>query len=424
MKIVRPFIHGAYTDAGGDTFANINPATGDVLAMVQTADVADVAAAVRSAQEGWMQWSALSGTARGRVLYRVQEMLRARNEELAMLETLDTGKPIRESREVDIHLGADCFEYYAGVAPTISGEHMHFPSGFSYTRRESLGVCAGIGAWNYPLQVACWKIAPALACGNAVVYKPSELTPTTTALLGEILCAAGVPAGACNIVHGGAITGALLSRHPDIAKISLTGEVSTGKAVMADAATTLKNVTMELGGKSPLIVFADADVDNAVNAAMLGNFYTQGEICTNCTRVFLHSDIKDAFVRRLLEKTKKLVVGAPEDPQTQIGALISEAHRHKVLGYIEKAKRAGASLLCGGKAPTAGALAKGAFVMPTIFTDCRDDMPHVCEEIFGPVMSLLSFTDEDEVVRRANNTPYGLAQQLQRLSDANAGRRF
>ena len=256
MKVIRPFVHGCYVEAGGGTFPNINPATGETLATVQISTAADIDAAVRSAREGFAQWSAFSGVERGRVLYRVQEMLRARNDELAILEMLDTGKPIREAQAVDIHLGADCFEYYAGVAPTISGEHMHFADSFSYTRREPLGVCAGIGAWNYPLQVACWKIAPALACGNAILYKPSELTPTTTALLGDILCSAGVPAGVCNIVHGDGATGALLSRHPDIAKISLTGEVATGRAVMANAATTLKKVTMELGGKSPLIVFA------------------------------------------------------------------------------------------------------------------------------------------------------------------------
>lgn len=407
--LVKPFIDGAYRDAQGGTFDNVNPATGERLSHVQIAVAADVDDAVRSARAAQVEWAAYSGTRRGRVLHRVQELLRARNDELALLETLDTGKPIQEAKTADVHLAADCFEYYAGVAPTLGGEHMYFPDGFAYTRREPLGVCAGIGAWNYPLQVACWKIAPALACGNAVVYKPSELTPTTTARLAEILVEAGVPAGVCNVVHGFGDTGAMLSRHPDIAKVSLTGEVGTGKTVMADAAATLKHVTMELGGKSPLLVFADADINDAVTAAMVGNFYTQGEICTNCTRVFVHRQIKDAFVRRLLARTALLKLGDPRDEQTQIGSLISEEHRRKVLGYIDKAREAGATLLCGGGAPSSPALAKGAFVQPTIFDDCHDDMPHVRDEIFGPVMSLLTFDDEDDAVARANDTAYGLA---------------
>ena len=337
MTETKLFIHGRYVDAhSGKSFDNLNPATGESLGKVQIADEKDVNDAVQSALEGYTEWSAYSGIQRGRVLHRVQEILRARNNELAKWETLDTGKPLQESISVDIHLGADCFEYYAGVAPTLSGEHMIFPGGFSYTRREPLGVCAGIGAWNYPLQVACWKIAPALACGNAMVYKPAELTPITSAMLGEILIEAGVPKGVYNVVQGFGETGAMLSRHSDIAKVSLTGEVGTGKRVMADAAATLKRVTMELGGKSPLLVFEDADINNAVSAAMLGNFYTQGEICTNCTRVFVHHTIKNAFVKQLLHRTAKLKLGDPTNPQTQVGSLINRDHQQKVLACIEK----------------------------------------------------------------------------------------
>ena len=407
---VKLFIHGEYVDAdSGQQFENRNPATSETLGTVQVADQTDVDRAVDSAKEGFKEWSSMAGVERGRVLQKVNEMLRARNDELAVLETLDSGKPIQESQSVDIALAADCFEYYAGVAPTISGEYIHGTNHFSYTRREPLGVCAGIGAWNYPLQVTAWKVAPALACGNAMVYKPAELTPVTSTLLAEILVEAGAPKGVYNVVNGYGETGSMLSRHERIAKVSLTGEVGTGKLVMADAATTLKSVTLELGGKSPLIVFPDADLCGAVTAALVGNFYTQGEVCTNCTRVFVHSSIKDAFTEQVLERTRKLKVGDPIDPETQVGSLISREHKDKVLDYIRKAQEAGAKLLCGGGEPESATLAKGAFVMPTVFGDCTDDMPNVKDEIFGPVMSILSFEDEGEVVARANDTHYGLA---------------
>lgn len=408
-KEIKLFIHGRYVDSGGGRFDNINPATGESLGEVHAASQEDADAAVESAREGFAEWSSFSGAARGRVLRRAEEILRARNDELAEWETRDSGKPVQESKVADIHLGADCFEYYAGIAPTLGGEYMHEKNGFSYTRREPLGVCAGIGAWNYPLQVTCWKAAPALACGNAMVCKPSELAPVTSTLLAEILLEAGLPKGAYNVIHGFGGVGAMLSRHPGVAKVSLTGEVGTGKKVMADAAGTLKNITLELGGKSPLLVFEDADLRDAVSAAMLGNFYTQGEICTNCTRVFVHRSIKEEFIRQVVGRSKKLKTGNPEDPETQIGSLISMEHREKVLDYIKKAEAAGAKLLLGGGAPDDPALAKGAFVLPTIFDECEDDMPHVREEIFGPVMSVLTFDEEDEAVRRANDTVYGLA---------------
>ena len=408
-KEIKLFIHGRYVDSGGGRFDNINPATGESLGEVHAASQGDADAAVESAREGFAEWSSFSGAARGRVLRRAEEILRARNDELAEWETRDSGKPVQESKVADVHLGADWFEYYAGIAPALGGEYMHEKNGFSYTRREPLGVCAGIGAWNYPLQVTCWKAAPALACGNAMVCKPSELAPVTSTLLAEILLEAGLPKGAYNVIHGFGGVGAMLSRHPGVAKVSLTGEVGTGKKVMADAAGTLKNITLELGGKSPLLVFEDADLRDAVSAAMLGNFYTQGEICTNCTRVFVHRSIKEEFIRQVVGRSKKLKTGNPEDPETQIGSLISMEHREKVLDYIKKAEAAGAKLLLGGGAPDDPALAKGAFVLPTIFDECEDGMPHVREEIFGPVMSVLTFDEEDEAVRRANDTVYGLA---------------
>jgi betaine-aldehyde dehydrogenase len=306
--------------------------------------------------------------------------------------------------------GADCLDYFAGLAGGLSGEHIDLgPSAFGYTRREPLGIVAGIGAWNYPLQIACWKSGPALACGNAMIFKPAELTPLTAVKLAEIMTEAGVPAGVFNVVHGFAETGRLLTRHPDIAKVSLTGEVNTGKAVMADAAATLKHVTLELGGKSPLIVFEDADLDDAVSGALLANFYSAGEVCSNGTRVFVQQNVQKAFLDKLAARVKAMTIGDPVDPATQVGALISAEHMEKVLGYIAKGKAEGARVLAGGRRATAGALASGFVVEPTVFDGCRDDMAIVREEIFGPVMTVLSFAGEDEVIQRANATEFGLS---------------
>ncbi len=410
MTVVRPFIGGQYVEAtSGETFPTVNPATGDVLTSVQQASAADVDGAVRSARAAFEEWRGLSGAARGRVLADAVRLLRERNDELAELEVLDTGKPISEALVVDVASGADCIEYYAGVAATLHGEHLDFGANWGYTRREPLGVCAGIGAWNYPLQIACWKSAPALACGNAMVFKPAELTPLTAPKLAEIYAEAGVPAGLFNVVQGDHRVGQALCGHPGIAKVSLTGEVGTGKKVMAQASTTLQHVTLELGGKSPLIVFADADLDNAVSGAMLGNFYTQGEVCSNGTRVFVHRDVHDEFVARLVARVGKMVIGDPLDPTTHVGALISEDHLHKVLGYIEAGVAGGARLAAGGSRVTTPACATGYFVEPTVFVGCHDAMSVVREEIFGPVMTVLAFDTEDEVITRANSTPYGLA---------------
>jgi betaine-aldehyde dehydrogenase len=394
----------------GERFTSINPATGEVLGYVVAAGSASVNAAVAAAKQAQPAWAAMTGAERARILNRAAALLRASNEELAQLETRDTGKPIQETRVVDVASGADCFEYFAALAQSLSGEHVDLgPTAFGYTRREPLGVVAGIGAWNYPLQIACWKAAPALACGNAMIFKPAELTPFTAVKLQEILLEAGLPAGIFQVVQGFADTGRLLTRHRDIRKISLTGEVGTGKAVMSDAAQSLKHVTLELGGKSPLIVFADAAIDNAVSGALLANFYSSGQVCSNGTRVFVHRSIKTAFLERLVRRVNAMRIGDPLDPQTQVGALISEQHMHKVLSYIERGRSEGARLLTGGSRVTSGALARGFFVAPTVFDNCRDDMAIVREEIFGPVMSVLDFEDEREVIERANATEFGLA---------------
>jgi betaine-aldehyde dehydrogenase len=394
----------------GERFASINPATGEILGHVVAAGSAQVNAAVAKAVRAQTGWAAMSGVERARILHRAAALLRSRNHELAELETRDTGKPIQETSVVDVTSGADCFEYFAGLAQSLSGEHVDLgPAAFGYTRREPLGVVAGIGAWNYPLQIACWKAAPALACGNAMIFKPAELTPLSAVKLEEILLEAGLPAGVFQVVQGFAETGRLLTRHRDVRKVSLTGEVGTGKAVMGDAAHTLKHVTLELGGKSPLIVFADAKLDNAVAGALLANFYSAGQVCSNGTRVFVHRSIKAAFIERLIKRVNAMRIGDPLDPDTQVGSLVSEQHMLKVLSYIERGRSEGARLLTGGARVTSGNLGRGFFVAPTVFDNCRDDMAIVREEIFGPVMSILEFDEECEVIERANATEFGLA---------------
>ncbi|MEQ9333919.1 betaine-aldehyde dehydrogenase [Thalassobaculum sp.] len=423
LETIPLWIDGGPTDArSGRRFATDNPATGKRLAEVQEAGLEDVDAAVAAAKAAFPAWSRMTGAERGRILHRAAQILRSRNDAIARLEVLDTGKPISEALAVDVASGADCLEFFAGVAPAIAGEHIDLGGGgggsaggggaFAYTRREPLGVCAGIGAWNYPIQIACWKAAPALACGNTMVFKPSEATPVTAIELARALAEAGAPPGVFNIVQGAAETGAALVGHPDVAKVSLTGSVPTGKRAMAAAAATLKHVTMELGGKSPLLVFEDAHIDNAVSAALNANFYTQGEICSNGTRVFLHRRIRDAFVDAMMPRIQRMRIGDPMDPATTIGALISRQHMEKVLGFVDSGLKQGAKLLCGGARVTDGACADGWFVAPTVFEAPDDSLSIVREEIFGPVMTLLVFDDEDGAVARANATPFGLAAGL------------
>jgi betaine-aldehyde dehydrogenase len=408
----RLYIGGGYVDAtSGETFDTLDPATAETLASVQQASAADVDRAVRSAQEGQREWAALTAMQRSRILRRAVELLRERNDELAALETRDTGKPIAETLAVDIVTGADVIEYYAGLATAIEGQQIPLrPTSFVYTRREPLGVCAGIGAWNYPIQIACWKSAPALAAGNAMIFKPSEITPLSALKLAEIYTEAGVPAGVFNVVQGDGRVGALLAAHPDIEKISFTGGVETGKKVMSMAgASSLKEVTMELGGKSPLLVFDDANLERAADIAMSANFFSSGQVCTNGTRVFVQRGVLERFEALVLERVKRIRVGAPTDAATNFGPLVSAAQLHKVLGYIESGKQEGARLMAGGKRLTEGHFGNGQYVEPTVFADCHDDMRIVREEIFGPVMSILAFDDEDEAIARANRTAYGLA---------------
>ncbi|WIX31209.1 betaine-aldehyde dehydrogenase [Salinicola sp. JS01] len=409
------YIDGRRTPASGETtFDAINPATGEVIASIQQASAADLDKAVASATRAQREWAAMTGMERSRILLKAVALLRERNDELAELETLNTGKPISETASVDVVTGADALEYFAGLAPAIEGSQIPLrEDSFVYTRREPLGVIGAIGAWNYPIQIACWKAAPALAAGNAVVFKPSEVTPLTAMKLAEIFTEAGLPDGLFNVVHGDGSVGAMLTKHTGIAKISFTGEVGTGKKVMSAAAgSTLKDVTMELGGKSPLIVFEDADLDRAADGAMMANFYSSGQVCTNGTRVFVQRSVKEAFEAKIVERVERIKAGDPLDPQTNFGPLVSFEHLEKVVGYLDIAKQDGARLLIGGSRLTEGDFAQGAWVAPTVYTDCSDEMRIVREEIFGPMMSILAFDYEEEVIRRANDTEYGLAAGL------------
>jgi betaine-aldehyde dehydrogenase len=405
---ISSFVNGLHVQGSGERFESINPATGRAFAAVYDASQADVDAAVAAAHAGFLVWSAMTATERGRILRRAVDILRSRNDELAALEVQDCGKPLQEALVVDVASGADCIEYFAGAAATLTGQQYPLKNAFAYTRKEPLGVCVGIGAWNYPIQIACWKSAPALAAGNAMIFKPSELTPATAVMLAEIYLEAGVPPGVFNVLQGRGATGTMLAAHPGVAKVSVTGSVPTGKKVMQTAAGTLKRVTMELGGKSPLVIFDDADLEQAVTAAMLGNFYTQGEVCTNCTRVFVQRGIADKFLARLKERTILLRVGDPMNPDTEVGALISEAHTAKVMDYIASGISEGATLVCGGERVAVAGQGTN-FVAPTIFADCKDDMRIVREEIFGPVLSMLTFDTETEAIQRANNSRFGLA---------------
>ena len=412
MRDVQPpashFIDGRYVeDAAGHSIQSIFPAKNVVVARLHSATPSVIEAALASAVRAQKEWGALKPVVRGRVLRKAADIIRARNQELSEIETLDTGKPIQETLVADAASGADALEYFAGLAATMTGETIPLGGDFVYTIREPLGVCVGIGAWNYPTQIACWKAAPALAAGNAMIFKPSEITPLGALKLAEILIEAGAPPGLFNVVQGYGDVGAALIGDPRVAKVSLTGSVGTGRKVYAAAASGMRHVTMELGGKSPLIIFDDADVDSAVSAAINANFYSSGQVCSNGTRVFLHDTIRPTFLEKLVSRTAKAIIGDPLDETTQVGPLVSEAQRNKVLGYIETGKAEGATLLIGGRVPPSQN--SGFYVEPTVFADVTDDMTIAREEIFGPVMSVLGFADEADVIVRANATDFGLA---------------
>ena len=420
---ITSYINGKYVEktAACEPFAGINPATGETFtsfvgASASTAD--DAVAAAVAAQPAWQATPAME---RARLLRKAADLLRDRNDSLARLEALDTGRPLCETLYVDIYSAADCLDYMSGVASHLGSEGTTTPlqglgaNSWAYTKRLPLGVCVGIGAWNYPLQGCGWKAAPCLATGNTMVFKPAPDTPLTALALAEAFKDAGVPDGVFNVVLGAGEAGTVLTKHPDVAKVSFTGSVETGKKVAQMAIGDMKKVTMELGGKSPLIIFDDiCEIENAVSAAMVANWYSAGEVCSNGTRVFVQDSILDKFLERLIERTAAIQFGDPLDENTQMGSLINAPHLERVKKYVEGAIEEGATVACGydGKEldlNLSAELRNGFYFPPTILTDVHDEMTVVKEEIFGPVMSILPFSTEEEVLARANNTHFGLA---------------
>ena len=401
------FIDGVYIeDTDGTPIDVIYPATGEIVGRVYSATPAIIERALVSAQSAQRAWAKTSGTERGRILRRAADIMRERNRALSVLETYDTGKPLSETLYVDATSAADALEYFGGLAGSLTGDHIPLSEGnWAYTKRDPLGVCVGIGAWNYPTQISCWKGAPALACGNAMIFKPSEMTPLCALKIAEILFEAGLPAGVFNVVQGLGDVGAGLVADTRVAKVSLTGSVATGCKVYAAAAAGMKQVTMELGGKSPLLIFDDANLENAVSGAILANFYSTGQVCSNGTRVFVQKGIRDAFLARLKERLSLAIIGDPLVDTTTIGPMVSQRQLDIVLGYIEQGKAEGARLVVGGNR-IAG---NGYYIEPTVFADVTDSMTIAKEEIFGPVMAILDFDHEDEVIGRANATEFGLA---------------
>jgi acyl-CoA reductase-like NAD-dependent aldehyde dehydrogenase len=408
----RLLIDGQWVE-GAKRFDTINPATGEVLTQVVEASGADVDRAVAAARKAFDDrngaWRKMSASERGRLIWKLADLVEKNVEELAELETLDNGKPIFESRYVDIPMTADVLRYYAGWATKIHGETVNsFENAFTYTLREPVGVVGMIIPWNFPLLLASWKLGPALACGCTVVLKPAEQTPLTALRFGELAMEAGVPAGVINVLTGGPEVGQALVRHAGIDKIAFTGSTSVGKEIVRGSADTVKRVTLELGGKSPNIVFADSDLDGAVKGALNGIFYGKGECCNAGSRLFVERKVQDEFLEKLVARAKKLQPADPLDPKTRLGAIASREQMERVLGYIEAGKKEGAKLLAGGNRVSLDG-GKGFFLEPTIFGGVSNTMKIAQEEIFGPVLAALSFDDVDQVVDLANANPYGLA---------------
>ena len=410
IKPGKLFINGRWVDSvSGKTFDTLNPATEKVITSVAEGDSADIDLAVAAAREAFENgpWKKTDARDRGRILLKIAGLIERNKDELALLDTLDNGKPINETTNADIPLVIDCFLYYAGWADKIHGETIPVRGDFfNYTLREPVGVVGQIIPWNFPLLMAAWKIAPALACGNTIVLKPAEQTPLSALRLGEICQEAGLPDGVLNIVTGyGPTAGAALAEHMDVDKIAFTGGSATGRIIMQAASKNLKRISLELGGKSPNIVFADSDIDSAVAGAMTGIFFNQGEVCCAGSRLFIEKSIHEEFIDKLSNKAANMRVGNPEDTGTQMGAQVSKEQFDKILGYIETGKQEGAKLVTGGE--RCGE--RGYFIMPTIFDAVDNNMRIAKEEIFGPVVSAITFDDVDEVVRQGNLSVYGLA---------------
>ncbi|MBI5368590.1 MAG: aldehyde dehydrogenase family protein [Planctomycetes bacterium] len=413
VKAGRLLIGGRWVDAlAGKTFADVNPATEEIVAQIAAGEAEDTDAAVAAARKAFEEkpWATMAAADRAKLLWKIGDLVMKHADELAYLETIDCGKPIAESRNIDIPMVAEIFYYYAGWATKISGDTIPVRGNFfAYTLREPVGVVAAITPWNFPLLLAAWKIAPALCAGNTVILKPSSNTPLTALRFGELVQEAGVPDGVFNVLTGsGRGCGMALVRHPGVDKIAFTGETSTGQMIMREAAGTVKKLSLELGGKSPNIILADADVDAAARGAVSGIFYNKGEVCAAGSRLFVAASVHDAVVEQVVARAKKMVPGDPLDPKTRMGPVAGKDQFEKVLGYCQAGKAEGAALKTGGERAVVGA-GKGWFIHPTVFDGVKNDMKIAREEIFGPVLSVLTFTDEEEAVRQANDTCYGLA---------------
>ncbi len=403
------FIGGEWVESASQkTFETINPATGELLARVARANAEDVERAVEAAWEAFQSWRQTDAAWRGKVLFEISQKIREHSEELALLDTLDSGKPITEAR-LDAYLAAECFEYYGGAATKLEGKTVPvFGDRLDYVLREPLGVVGQIIPWNFPLLMAAWKLAPALAAGNCSILKPAEQTPLSALRLAA-LSADIVPKGVFNVLTGyGPEVGAPLVKHPKVRKVAFTGSTEVGRKIMAMAADHVADVTLELGGKSPQIVFPDAHLEAALEGVLLGIFYNAGQQCSAGSRLFLHEEIYDEFIERLLQRAQAIRVGDPQKPETQMGSLVSKEQQKRVLEYIELGIKEGARLLCGGKVPQDAELQRGCFVLPTIFTDVDNEMKIAQEEIFGPVLSVIKWNDYEKMISQANGVEYGL----------------
>ncbi len=415
IKPGKLLIGGEWVEAAsGKTFETVNPATGEVLTQIAAAGAEDVERAVQAARQAFDDaagpWQKMTASERGKILWRIADLIEQNIDEISEIETLDNGKPIFESRYVDVPTVAEVFRYYAGWATKIHGETINSrPNAFTYTLREPLGVVAAIVPWNFPLLLASWKIAPALATGNTVIWKPASQTSLSALRVGQLMVEAGVPAGVVNILPGsGPVVGMGLVKHPGVDKVAFTGSTVVGKEVMRNAADTVKRLTLELGGKSPNIVFADSDMEAAVRGATTGIFYGKGEVCAAGSRLFVEKKIHDQFMEKLVERTKKLRPGDPLDPKTRLGAIVSEQQMNSVLEYIEAGKKEGAKLVAGGNRVSVDG-GKGYFLEPTVFDEVDNQMKIAQEEIFGPVLATIPFDDVEQVAELANQNIYGLA---------------
>ena len=408
------FINGEFVDAlSGETLATLNPHDNSVIAQVAMAGHADVDLAVKAAQQAFPAWSRMQAADRGRILLKLADLIEANGEELARLESLDTGHPIRDCRMLDVPRTAGCFRYFGGMADKFQGETIPVDAGFlNYTLREPLGVVGQVVPWNFPLMFTSWKMAPALAAGNTIVLKPAEITPLTTLKIAELMREAGMPAGVVNILPGlGHVAGQYIAEHPDIAKIAFTGSTATGKRIVQASAGNLKKVQLELGGKGANIVFEDANLIAAVNGAAWAIFHNQGQACIAGSRLVLHENIADAFLEKFIALANSIRLGNPLDPETEMGPLTSAMHRDRVLNYVEVAKSQGGEVLAGGVAP-GGDLADGCYVRPTIIRAKSYKDRVAQEEVFGPFVTVLTFKTDAEALEIANGTEYGLGSGL------------